>query len=145
MFGVCSDVCFLHPLRFAPLQPFGAYPSQAYVQPGDGHWPTSGMHRVATPSTALSRGSLLLLNQLSSSHSSYMVGHTAFGASQIVTQSLHCPCMVDRGLLFQVSFHLMTNLVILDIRLMSLLTPGLQSSFLLLPIIILGSQVRCHH
>ena len=44
------------PLGFAPLQPFGAYPWQVYMQPGDGHWPTPGMHRVAAPFTALSRG-----------------------------------------------------------------------------------------
>ena len=44
------------PLGFATLQPFGAYPWQAYVLPGNGHWPTPGMHRVAAPCTALSRG-----------------------------------------------------------------------------------------
>ena len=44
------------PLGFAPLQPHGVYPWQAYVQPGDGHWPTPSMHRVAAPSTTLSRG-----------------------------------------------------------------------------------------
>ena len=44
------------PLGFAPLQPFGGYPWQAYVQPGDGHQPTCSMHRVAAPSTVLSRG-----------------------------------------------------------------------------------------
>ena len=43
------------PLGFAPLQPLGIYPWQAYVQLGDGHQPTSGMHRVAAPSIALSR------------------------------------------------------------------------------------------
>ena len=48
----------VQPLDFVPLQPLGAYPWQAYVQPGDGHWPTPGMHRVAAPSTTLSRGSL---------------------------------------------------------------------------------------
>ena len=52
------------PLGFAPLQPLGVYPWQAYVQPGDGHWPTPSMHRVAAPSTTLSRGSLLLLSLL---------------------------------------------------------------------------------
>ena len=83
MFGVCSGVCFLlsgamldaifthgvQLLGFVPLQPFGAYPWQAYVQPGDGHWvmvTTPGMHQVAAPSIALSRSSLLVLNQLSS-------------------------------------------------------------------------------
>ena len=44
------------PLGFAPLQPFGVYPWQAYVQPGDGHQSMAGMHRVAAPSTTLSRG-----------------------------------------------------------------------------------------
>ena len=43
-------------LGFAPLQPFGVYPWQAYVQPGDGHQSTPGMQRVAAPSTTLSRG-----------------------------------------------------------------------------------------
>ena len=43
-------------LGFALFQCFGAYSWQAYVQPGDGHWPTPGMHRVAAPSTTLSRG-----------------------------------------------------------------------------------------
>ena len=43
-------------LGFAPLQPFGAYPWQGYMQPGDDHWPTPGMHRVVAPSTTLSRG-----------------------------------------------------------------------------------------
>ena len=66
-FLVCSGVyafCFQAPcwmlyshigaqtLGFAPLQPFEAYPWQAYVQPGDGHQPTPGMHRVIAPSTA---------------------------------------------------------------------------------------------
>ena len=78
MFGVSCGICFLlsfqvpwwmlyslmgaQPLGFAPLQPFGAYPWQAYVQPANGHWPTLGMHRVAVPSSAFSRRSLLLLN-----------------------------------------------------------------------------------
>ena len=124
MFGVCSGVCFLlsgamldaySPLGaqligFAPLQSFGVYLRQAYVQPGDGHWPTPGMHRVAVPSTALGKGTLLLLSQLSSSHSNYMVGHTALGTWQRVTQSLYLPCMVGSGLLFHVRFHLMTQL-----------------------------------
>ena len=43
------------PLGFAPLQPFGVYQWQAYVQPGDGHWSTPGMHRVAAPSATLGR------------------------------------------------------------------------------------------
>ena len=70
------------PLGFAPLQPFGAYPWQAHVQPGDGHQPTPRKHRVAAYSTVLSRESLLVLNQLSSSHSKYIVAHTALEAWQ---------------------------------------------------------------
>ena len=97
-------------LGFAPLQLFGAYPWQAYVQPGDGHWPTLGMHRVAAPSTALSRGNLMLLNQLfPSSHPNYMVGHSALGAWQRVSCSFCLPYKVGRGLLFQVWFHAMTQ------------------------------------
>ena len=65
------------PLGFAPLQPFGVYPWQAYVQPGDGHWSTPDMHRVASPSATLGGGSLLLLIQLCLNH---LVGHTAVGA-----------------------------------------------------------------
>ena len=98
------------PLGFAPLQHFGTYPWEAYVQPGDGHWPTPGMHRVAAPSTTLSRGSLLLLNQLFPSHPIYMVGHAALRAWQRVTQSLCLPCMVWRDLPFQVWFHPITSL-----------------------------------
>ena len=80
------------PLEFAPLQPFGAYPCQAYVWPGDGHQLTPGMHRVAAPSGVLSRGSLMLLSQLFPSHLNDMVGHTALGAWQshrIPLPSLH--------------------------------------------------------
>ena len=72
-------------LGFAPLQPFGVYPWQAYVQSGDGHWSTPGMHRVAAPSTTLGRGSLLLLIQLFPNHPIYLVGHTALGALWRVT------------------------------------------------------------
>ena len=44
------------PLGFVPLQPFGVYPWQVYVQPGDSHQSTPGMHRVAAPSATLGRG-----------------------------------------------------------------------------------------
>ena len=80
------------PLGFAPFQAFEVYRWQAYVQPGDGHWSTPGMHRVAVPSTTLSRGSLLPLIQLFPNHPIYMVGHTALGAWQshlIPLPSLH--------------------------------------------------------
>ena len=83
-------------LAFAPLQPLGVYPWWAYVQPGDGHQPTPGMQRVAAPSTILSRGRLMLLSLLFPSHPIYMVWHTALGAWQRVTQSLHLPYMVGR-------------------------------------------------
>ena len=43
-------------LGFAPLQPFGVYPWQASVQPGDGNQSTPGMHRMAAPSATLGRG-----------------------------------------------------------------------------------------
>ena len=44
------------PLGFALLLPFGVYPWQVCVQPGNGHWSTPGMHRVAAPSATLGRG-----------------------------------------------------------------------------------------
>ena len=100
------------PLGFAPLQPYGVSPWQAYVQPGDGHWSTPGMHRVAASSTTLSRGHLLLLSQLFPNHPLYMVGPTPLGAKQIVTQSLCLPYMMGRGLLFQVWYHQMTWLTL---------------------------------
>ena len=43
------------PLGFASWQPFGVYPWQAYVQPGDGHQSTPGMHRVAAPTATVGR------------------------------------------------------------------------------------------
>ena len=43
------------PLGFAPLQPFGVYPWQAYVQPGGGHQSAPGLHRVAAPAATLGR------------------------------------------------------------------------------------------
>ena len=69
-------------LGFVPLQPLGAYLWQAYVQPGDGHWTTLGMHREAAPSTVVVDGSLLLLIQLFPSHPICMVGLTSLGAWQ---------------------------------------------------------------
>ena len=43
-------------LGFAPWQPFRVYPWQAYLQSGDGHQSTPGMHRVAAASATLGRG-----------------------------------------------------------------------------------------
>ena len=42
------------PLGFATLQPFGVYPWQANVLPGDGSWPTPGVCSVAAPVISLS-------------------------------------------------------------------------------------------
>ena len=58
MFGVHSGVCFLllgaeldavftyggSTVRISTLATLGVYPLQAYVQPGDGHWSTPGLH-----------------------------------------------------------------------------------------------------
>ena len=82
------------PLGFAPLQPFGVYPWEAYVQPGDGHQYTSGMHRVAVPSATLSRGEPSATQSIVPNHPIYMVGLTALGAWQRVTQSLCLPYMM---------------------------------------------------
>ena len=147
------------PLEFAPLQPLGVYPWQAYVQPGDGHQSTPGMHRVAASSATLGGGSLLLISWLFPNHPIYMVGHTALGAQWRVTWSLCLSYMMGRGLPFQVWCHQITQLTLnlwwalnqvilvwwLGIRLMSLPTPGLQSSLLPIPTFILGSLVRFHH
>ena len=126
MFGVCSGVCSLisgvmldaiftpgaQPLGFAPMQPLGIYPWQVYVQPGDCHWPTPGGHRLAAPSSTLSRGSLLLLSLLFPTHPIYMMGNTALATWQRVTTSFHLAYMVGRGLLFQVWFHPVTQLTL---------------------------------
>ena len=68
-------------LGFTALQSFGVYPWQAYVQPSDVHWSTPGMDRVAAPSAALGRGSLLLLIQLCPNH---LVGHAAWALYKVI-------------------------------------------------------------
>ena len=65
------------PLGFSPLQPFGVYPWQAYVQSGDGHQSTPDVYKVAAPSATFGRESLLLLSCSQPSH--LYVGHTALG------------------------------------------------------------------
>ena len=72
-------------LGYAPLQPFGAYLLQPYMHPGDDLRPMPGMHKVAGPFTASRRGILILLSQVSSSHSSNMVLHTAWERGQRVS------------------------------------------------------------
>ena len=106
------------------------------------------MHRVAVPSTTLSRGKPSATKS-EVPQPSYLYGwaYSFGGAWQRVTWSLNLPCMMGRDLLFHVLFHLMTwstlnlwwalNLMILvcwlGIRLLSLFTPGLQSGLLLVP------------
>ena len=63
------------PLGFSLLQPFGVYPWQAYVQPGDGHWSMSGMHRMAAPSATLGMG------EPSSTHSAVPQPSHLFGGA----------------------------------------------------------------
>ena len=82
-----------------PLQPFGAYQWQAYVQPGNGHWPTQDMHRVIAPSTTLSRRSVMLLNQLFPAIPTIW-GAYSFGGLAESHLILHLPCIMGRGLLF---------------------------------------------
>ena len=61
---------------------FKVYPLQAYMPPDNGLCPMSGVYLVAAPPTALSRGNIMLLNQLYPSYSSNMVGHTTLGTQQ---------------------------------------------------------------
>ena len=141
----------VQPLGFALPQPFRPYLWQAYVHSGDGLRPTSGMHWVAAPSTALNRGSHILLSQLSCSHSNSMMGHAAFGTQQ--SHPIPLPSLHNREWFsFKIWFHpvawltlnlwLVLILVILvcwlGIRLMSLLTPGLQSGLLFIHTFTLG-------
>ena len=141
------------PMGFAPLQPFKAYPWQVYVLPSDDYQPTPWMHQVAGPFTALNIGQPYA-TQLSSSHSSGIQL-----LDLVESHLIPLPSLNDRGLLFQVSFHQMTQstlnpwwasgLVILvwclSIRVVGLLTPGPQNSLLLIHTFTLGSWVRSHH
>ena len=61
-------------------------------QPGIGHWPTPGMHRVAATSTALSSGEPPATQ--STVPQPFQIYVTALGDWQRVTCSLHLPCMV---------------------------------------------------
>ena len=118
MFGVCSGVCFLlsGAMLDAIFTPTGstirvctiAFPWSLSVAGICATWSWSCMYRVATPSTMLSRGEPYATQSAVPSHPIYMVGHTALGAWQRVTWSLHLPYIVGRGLLFQVWFQLMT-------------------------------------
>ena len=79
------------PLGFATPQLVGVYPWQTYVSPCNGLWYMPGVHQLAAPPTAFSRGSFMLLIQQFTTHSSSM-RHTALGAWQshlIPPHSLH--------------------------------------------------------
>ena len=115
MFGVCFllsgamlDAIFTYggsPIGVCTIAALWSFPCHAYVQHGDGHQSTPGMHRMAAPSTLLS---LMLLNQLFPSHPNYMVGHTALGAWQ--SHPIPLPSLYGwEGLLFQVWFNPMTQ------------------------------------
>ena len=71
--------------------PLGVYPWQAYVSPGAVLQPILGVCWVAAVSTALIRCSLMLLIELSCSHSIHMVGHIdwLFHSHPIPMPSLH--------------------------------------------------------
>ena len=99
----------VQPLGFAPLQSFGTYPWQAYVQPGDGHQPTLGMHRVAAPSTTMNWGEPSG-TQSDVPQPSHLYGRAYNFGGLAGSHPIPPPsCMVGRGLLFQVWFHLMTH------------------------------------
>ena len=120
MFGVCYGVAFCfqvpcwmpyssmgpQPLEFAPLHPLelthDRHMCNLAMVIGNTRYAQS-----AVPSTALSRGDPSA-TQLSSSHSNYIVRHTTWGLGRESPEPSFFPCMVGRGLLFQVSFHLIT-------------------------------------
>ena len=144
------------PLGFAPLKPFGVYPWQAYVQPGDGHQSTPGMHRVAAPSATLGRG------EPSATHSAVpqpIHGVYSLGGS-VESYLIPLPSLHDgEGSTFPglvpsddaVNSDSVMGIkpgdsgVVIGIRLMSLLAPGLQSGLWPTPTFILGSLARYHH
>ena len=79
------------------------------MKPGDGHWPTPGMHRVAAPSTAVSRGEPPATQ--SAVPGPYGGAYSSGGLEEthlIPPPSLHG----GAGLLFQVWFHPMTWLTL---------------------------------
>ena len=103
-------------LGFAPWQPFGVYPWQAYVQPGDGHQSTPGMHRVAAPTATLGRV------EPSATHSADWWGIQPWGLHR-VTWSLHLLYMMGRSLLFQVWCHQMMQSILILLWVLNLVIP----------------------
>ena len=106
--------------------------------------------------TASSRGSLMLLSQLFSSHSSNMVGIQLWELSRVI-QSPCLPYMVGRGLLFQVwfppddMFECVMGIqpgvsgVVIEYQVDEFTHTWSAEQFVAHSHICFGSQVRCHH
>ena len=82
-------------LEFAPLQPFGVYAWQAYVQPDDGHWSMPGMHRMAAPSATFSRGEPSA-TQSAVPHPSHLYGGVYSLGGLIESHPIWLPSLHDR-------------------------------------------------
>ena len=98
------------PLEFTPMQPFGVYPWQGYVQPGDGHWSTPGLHRVAAPFATLGRV------EPSATHSAVPqpIGGVCSLGGSVESHPIPPPSLHDgRGLLFQVWCHQMMRSILI--------------------------------
>ena len=120
--GVCYSVSFsfqvptwlpcspvgAQPLVYSPLQCFGVSTQQAHVLPDDGLWPTPGVHQMAAPSTALSSGASCYSLCCTQAIPCIWWGIQLWGLDRIIS-FLQPSCIVGRGLLFQVLFHLMTQ------------------------------------
>ena len=144
------------PLGFAPLQPFGVYPWQAYVQPGDGHQSTPGMHRVAAPSATLGRGEPSAIHSAvpQPTGGAYSLGGSV-ESHLIPPPSLHdgegssFPGLVPSDDAVNSESVMGVNPgdsgVVIGYQVDEFTCPGLQSGLLPAPTFILGSLVRCHH
>ena len=93
-------------LGFSMLQPYGVYPLQAYVPHDDGLWSLPGVHWVAAPSAASSRGNLHATHSAVPLAISSIWGIKLWGLGRVtITKSLCISYMVRRGLLSQVVLH----------------------------------------
>ena len=118
----CMLQCLLSAFRFPccyhaqqwGLSCYGLqYGWQAYVSPGDDLWLLSlciEYIELFLPPSLEVGGRFMLLILLPPSHFINMVGHTALEGWQRVIQSLCLPYIVGWGL-FQVMFHIMTQLI----------------------------------
>ena len=79
MWVPCSPV-EAQPLWLAIMQPYGVYPWQAHLLPGDGLQPTPGVQQVAFPSTASSKGLPYASHSAVSQPFHLYGGHTAQGS-----------------------------------------------------------------